>query len=110
MAAFLLRAGADTERGDNRFAGELRKEHMHCVGDDRMRDAGFGAFTLSTLELAEVFALNGDFGAADSGCSVRSEEHTSEIQSLMRISFDVFFLKKKTQFMSKHLWKEIVEQ
>src|SRR3546814_6934887 len=25
----------------------------------------------------------------------RSEEHTSELQSLMRISYDVFFLKKK---------------
>src|SRR3546814_6578490 len=28
--------------------------------------------------------------------SVRSEEHTSELQSLMRISYDVFCLKKKT--------------
>src|SRR3546814_10623508 len=27
--------------------------------------------------------------------SVRSEEHTSELQSLMRISYDVFCLKKK---------------
>src|SRR3546814_8459887 len=27
----------------------------------------------------------------------RSEEHTSELQSLMRISYDVFRLKKKTQ-------------
>src|SRR3546814_8654263 len=27
----------------------------------------------------------------------RSEEHTSELQSLMRISYDVFCLKKKTQ-------------
>src|SRR3546814_7028110 len=27
----------------------------------------------------------------------RSEEHTSELQSLMRISYAVFFLKKKTQ-------------
>src|SRR3546814_7506650 len=32
-------------------------------------------------------------GAADS----RSEEHTSELQSLMRISYAVFCLKKKTQ-------------
>src|SRR3546814_5057625 len=31
----------------------------------------------------------------------RSEEHTSELQSLMRISYAVFSLKKKTQ--SKHL-------
>src|SRR3546814_5668224 len=28
--------------------------------------------------------------------SVRSEEHTSELQSLMRISYAVFFLKKNT--------------
>src|SRR3546814_2809228 len=27
---------------------------------------------------------------------VRSEEHTSELQSLMRISYAVFYLKKKT--------------
>src|SRR3546814_9889316 len=27
----------------------------------------------------------------------RSEEHTSELQSLMRISYDVFCLKKQTQ-------------
>src|SRR3546814_8500542 len=29
--------------------------------------------------------------------AVRSEEHTSELQSLMRISYAVFCLKKKTQ-------------
>src|SRR3546814_12048808 len=30
-------------------------------------------------------------------CTKRSEEHTSELQSLMRISYAVFCLKKKTQ-------------
>src|SRR3546814_3132214 len=30
----------------------------------------------------------------------RSEEHTSELQSLMRISYAVFCLKKKTSFIS----------
>src|SRR3546814_9111552 len=30
-----------------------------------------------------------------SRCSMRSEEHTSELQSLMRISYAVFCLKKK---------------
>src|SRR3546814_5964957 len=29
-------------------------------------------------------------------CLIRSEEHTSELQSLMRISYAVFCLKKKT--------------
>src|SRR3546814_2857654 len=40
-----------------------------------------------------------DAGAADGGIPVitgRSEEHTSELQSLMRISYAVFCLKKKT--------------
>src|SRR3546814_8809528 len=33
------------------------------------------------------------------GCGKRSEEHTSELQSLMRISYAVFCLKKKTHKM-----------
>src|SRR3546814_2882259 len=33
----------------------------------------------------------------------RSEEHTSELQSLMRISYAVFCLKKKKQNENKHL-------
>src|SRR3546814_8526462 len=32
--------------------------------------------------------------------ALRSEEHTSELQSLMRISYAVFFLKKKKLFSS----------
>src|SRR3546814_7370187 len=34
-------------------------------------------------------------GALDGGGTARSEEHTSELQSLMRISYAVFCLKKK---------------
>src|SRR3546814_7428342 len=34
---------------------------------------------------------------SDGRISMRSEEHTSELQSLMRISYAVFCLKKKTQ-------------
>src|SRR3546814_3102098 len=33
---------------------------------------------------------------------VRSEEHTSELQSLMRISYAVFCLKKKTRRIKQH--------
>src|SRR3546814_9144331 len=37
------------------------------------------------------------------GCNGRSEEHTSELQSLMRISYAVFCLKKKKkQTKKKH--------
>src|SRR3546814_2547714 len=39
----------------------------------------------------------------DAGIGRRSEEHTSELQSLMRISYAVFCLKKKTpQHTSDH--------
>src|SRR3546814_4450229 len=34
-------------------------------------------------------------GDGDGGAALRSEEHTSELQSLMRISYAVFCLKKK---------------
>src|SRR3546814_9920647 len=34
---------------------------------------------------------------------LRSEEHTSELQSLMRISYAVFCLKKKTKKMTRHI-------
>src|SRR3546814_3829461 len=33
---------------------------------------------------------------------IRSEEHTSELQSLMRISYAVFCLKKKTKIKQHH--------
>src|SRR3546814_6731225 len=33
-------------------------------------------------------------------CTIRSEEHTSELQSLMRISYAVFCLKKKNNIPS----------
>src|SRR3546814_4881465 len=50
---------------------------------------GIGADTISPLGPP----LNGDQQFA----AWRSEEHTSELQSLMRISYAVFCLKKKTQ-------------
>src|SRR3546814_3440956 len=40
-------------------------------------------------------ALAGYFCVPESQLDVRSEEHTSELQSLMRISYAVFCLKKK---------------
>src|SRR3546814_2579342 len=37
------------------------------------------------------------------GRAIRSEEHTSELQSLMRISYAVFCLKKKKKKSLKHI-------
>src|SRR3546814_6690599 len=39
----------------------------------------------------------------------RSEEHTSELQSLMRISYAVFCLKKKTKYINYAMWKHYNE-
>src|SRR3546814_1157465 len=42
------------------------------------------------------FRFTGTFRATDAA-GLRSEEHTSELQSLMRISYAVFCLKKKNE-------------
>src|SRR3546814_3595589 len=42
----------------------------------------------------EVEIFGNDYDTPDGTC-IRSEEHTSELQSLMRISYAVFCLKKK---------------
>src|SRR3546814_3886870 len=55
-------------------------------------------FTLETLPIKIFNALRYGYTptmAAVSVFFVRSEEHTSELQSLMRISYAVFCLKKK---------------
>src|SRR3546814_10874323 len=44
---------------------------------------------------SRAFEHQGFSGRSDAGCGRRSEEPTSELQSLMRISYAVFCLKKK---------------
>src|SRR3546814_1469644 len=82
----------------------LRSEFMHV--------ALAGNFTTSGLVPAIMEHANRYFAAADSLSSLsqplvtanadtRSEEHTSELQSLMRISYAVFCLKHKNK-MNKY--------
>src|SRR3546814_4290641 len=52
---------------------------------------------LSPLFQDEVFVRCKRIQAAGVSIIMRSEEHTSELQSLMRISYAVFCLKKKNQ-------------
>src|SRR3546814_1159162 len=55
-------------------------------GASKIRDNSYGG----AIGLNLGYADNGTFGIG-----FRSEEHTSELQSLMRISYAVFCLKKK---------------
>src|SRR3546814_3178197 len=48
-------------------------------------------------EAARPYAQRMERMIASLGAKVRSEEHTSELQSLMRISYAVFCLKKKNR-------------
>src|SRR3546814_5910451 len=54
-------------------------------------------FNLRAEELATAVAI-----AMGADKLMRSEEHTSELQSLMRISYAVFCLKKKKTTTQKH--------
>src|SRR3546814_2137149 len=62
-------------------------------------DAVVGAATGDRLHLGHQIGGGAvdDVGGAQLAGQVRSEEHTSELQSLMRNSYAVFCLKKKKQ-------------
>src|SRR3546814_2247151 len=94
-------------------ASDLRHGGRPGRGDGSDRSSGprggharrlAGAGVLAALPAVEAAALAG--GADHDGCGntrcqgrpFRSEEHTSELQSLMRISSAVFCLKKKLSY------------
>src|SRR3546814_9125219 len=87
-----------------RAAVDLRGAQVHEVlqpviqpgGIDRGVDLQQGLVNVGEQLLVAdgVVVLHGGVSSDQAGC-LRSEEHTSELQSLMRISYAVFCLKKK---------------
>src|SRR3546814_2289161 len=63
------------------------------AGNDRHRNRPALLRTVRPVGTQELPALGRHLGAG------RSEEHTSELQSLMRISYAVFCLKKKKNYI-----------
>src|SRR3546814_1832234 len=53
------------------------------------------------------YEISRKVGIDNIAAMARSEEHTSELQSLMRISYAVFCLKKKTNTTNKHIQTNI---
>src|SRR3546814_1938031 len=88
----VLGVGGGAHQLDHR---KLRNgEALRSAFDDQRRDDGEGKRNLDD----ELGAATLDRGQLD---GARSEEHTSELQSLMRNSYAVFCLTKKIQSQNK---------
>src|SRR3546814_1018706 len=75
-----------------RSGDETRRARLFAVQGDSGPSPRAGQLLRAPLQRR---TRSRERGRGDDG--VRSEEHTSELQSLMRISYAVFCLKKKTQ-------------
>src|SRR3546814_6288869 len=71
---------------------------LHQVPDAASIGGANGLTDFSTRKVS----VRADMDDAARVKTLRSEEHTSELPSLMRISYAVFFLKKKTTNMQKN--------
>src|SRR3546814_5315055 len=78
--------------------GRVALDQLRIARNDVERRPYFMADPDDIAALGEVGGFGHLLGALqlDIGLAVRSEEHTSELQSLMRISYAVFCLTKKT--------------
>src|SRR3546814_5326167 len=60
------------------------------------------AFAMTHFQAHAILLVDEQRVVDDAGLVRRSEEHTSELQSLMRISYAVFCLKKKNRNNNTH--------
>src|SRR3546814_3868191 len=82
---------AITSRGDDIWFGNYAGGLHHLAADGSITRYTHDEDDPDSLPSDTVWSL-----AFDSNGTLRSEEHTSELQSLMRISYAVFCLQKKT--------------
>src|SRR3546814_2019218 len=78
----------------------FRSDRLVCIAVCQLAGGGVGveAQAGNDQQVAGQHAEglgDGDLRLGEEAVEVRSEEHTSELQSLMRISYAVFCLKKK---------------
>src|SRR3546814_9199653 len=83
-------------------AARMRKTVRACRAAPRStRSVGIAAPRIDTEPMDRVVSSDGS-AVMVTPSAARSEEHTSELQSLMRISYAVFCLQKKTISTSAH--------
>src|SRR3546814_9233760 len=102
----LFRSDRRDRNGNTRFQGLLRTASPAGPGEyDSFTGSGTVARTYLKAYLHDQagrrFASKTFTEGANAPWSYRSEEHTSELQSLMRISYAVFCLNKKQKKYNK---------
>src|SRR3546814_1859813 len=107
----LVREGVQFGKGSEGFprAGkidlQLPEEICGDLRRDQTPDRRITVFRIIAFDSHRILRLPWAASQARSRCTIsqlRSEEHTSELQSLMRISYAVFCLKKKTNKSTPH--------
>src|SRR3546814_10752970 len=86
-------------------AGKIVPVWHHVVDEVLGNDAGVTGLRLKSVldDSTREIDVHGFFVAIGHTPNTRSEEHTSELQSLMRISYAVFCLKKKKHTTPHHI-------
>src|SRR3546814_7167968 len=101
----MIRRPPGSTRPDTLFPYTTLFRSLSTIGDN-IANAQTPGYARRRLEMMEaVGGGNSIFYRGNTnpgGVDIRSEEHTSELQSLMRISYAVFCLKKKKK---KHINK-----
>src|SRR3546814_10182032 len=77
-------------------------------GIDYLQRAAAQGDDTARARLGTAYLFGADGVPAQPQQGVRSEEHTSELQSLMRISYAVFCLKKKKHTTTTHTIKNTI--
>src|SRR3546814_9152657 len=95
--------GLDWSEGRHRAATFMAELGLERVIDAKIRKMSKGMAQMvqligSIVHAPDLIVLDEPFSGLDP-VNQRSEEHTSELQSLMRLSYAVFCLKKKNQHL-----------